>query len=80
MAEYQGHHCRNCWNVALWIGNDEGLYRFALDCKRRVTKLGRTPSLNIAATRFLDGIGDTKTPDGAKYTRKAVLSALAGLE
>jgi hypothetical protein len=26
MREYNGHHCWNCWNVALWIANDEPLY------------------------------------------------------
>lgn len=32
---YQGHKNRNHWNVALWINNDEGLYRLAQDCIRR---------------------------------------------
>jgi len=34
MTTYNGHKNRNYWNVALWIGNDEGLYRMALDCLR----------------------------------------------
>ena len=70
---YNGHHCWNCWNVALWIGNDEGLYRFALDCRQRSKTIGD-------ATRwFLNGV-DSRTPDGARYTVQAVRSALAGLE
>jgi hypothetical protein len=79
-GEYNGHHCWNCWNVALWIGNDEGLYRLALECKRRIVQhTGKAPSLNIAVTRFLNGC-DKRTPDGAKYTRTAVKHALEGLE
>lgn len=78
--EYQGHHCRNCWNVALWIGNDEGLYRAALECKRRPMQNGNAPSVNVAASRFLRVVYGEKTPDGARYTRAAVKAALAGLE
>jgi len=80
--EYNGHHCRNCWNVALWIGNDEALYRAALECKRRPRLNGRPVTVAIAARRFLTSVvgEDAKTPDGAKYTFKAVASALADLE
>jgi len=70
--EYNGHHCWNCWNVALWIGNDEGLYSFARECIQQHT------SDNRAATRFLACVGG-RTPDGARYTRTAVRAALAGL-
>jgi hypothetical protein len=78
-GEYNGHHCWNCWNVALWIANDEGLYRYALECLRRPERTGKAPSLNMAATRFLGGV-DRRTPDGARYTRTAVKHALEGLE
>lgn len=74
-GEYQGHHCWNCWNVALWIANDEPLYRLALDCKRNRTKQGLG-----AARLFQELVGDTHTPDGARYTHKAVEAALVGLE
>ena len=81
MPEYNGHHCWNCWNVALWIGNDEALYRAALECKRRPsgTSGGGAPSLRLAAHRMLDML-PARTPDGARYTFKAVRAALAGLE
>jgi hypothetical protein len=73
---YNGHHCWNCWNVSLWIGNDEGLYRVALECKRRSRSTQRAAILLITELG-----GDTsKTPDGARYTLTAVRSALAGLE
>lgn len=81
MARYNGHHCWNCWNVALWIGNDEGLYRFALDCIRE--NKGR----KAQAEAFIAGVQEfgepgkaAATPDGAKYTLSAVMAALRGLE
>ncbi len=82
MAEYQGHHCHNCWNVALWISNDEPLYRAALECKRRARVSGMPVTASIAANRFLrEVVGeDARTPDGARYTFKAVRSALMDLE
>lgn len=70
--EYNGHHCWNCWNVALWIGGDEGLYSFAREC------IQQHASNNQAATRFLACV-EGRTPDGARYTRTAVRAALAGL-
>jgi len=79
MAEYNGHHCWNCWNVSLWISNDEGLYRFALDCKRRPRNDGKPVSLHVAANRFLACVNG-RTPDGARYTHTAVKAALDGLE
>lgn len=73
---YNGHHCWNCWNVALWIGNDEGLYRSGLDY------LDSCRSASDAARAFIADLADMnidQTPDGAKYTFTAVRSALAGL-
>jgi hypothetical protein len=29
---YNGWKNRETWNVALWIGNDEGMYEFAKEC------------------------------------------------
>ena len=31
MTKYNGWRNYETWNVALWIGNDEGLYNFAKD-------------------------------------------------
>ena len=72
---YNGHHCWNCWNVSLWIGNDEGLYRAALECKHGASHW-------LAVKRFIrDVVGETgRTPDGARYTVTGVSAALRGLE
>ena len=71
---YNGHRNWNAWNVSLWIGNDEGLYRFALDCKRQA---GNNDG---AARLFMQELEGQKTPDGAPYTVTTVREALSGLE
>jgi len=75
MAKCNGHRSWNAWNVALWIGNDEPLYRYAVECVRQ------TKSLRQATNRFLGCVGTgSRTPDGAKYNYTCVYEALAGLE
>lgn len=71
MSTYQGHKSRNAWNVALWIANDESLYRLALDLMRHNTK-------DNAARAMLEVLPD-KTPDGAPYTFTTVRAALRDL-
>jgi hypothetical protein len=75
---YNGHHCWNCWNVALWIANDEGLYNLARECKERNRPSGRAPSLQLATNRMLECL-PARTPDGARYTFTAVRHALVDL-
>ena len=79
---YNGHHCWNCWNVSLWIANDEWLYRAALECLNRPRKDGKRVSTNVAALRFSRDVMPctSRTPDGALYTHTAVRAALAGLQ
>lgn len=75
--KYNGHKNWNHWNVYLWINNDEGLYRSALDAVRR------TPNRDAAVRVFmelLDDCGLTKTPDGAPYSASAVRGALVGID
>lgn len=66
---YNGWKNRQTWNVALWINNDESLYRAAVEyMKEHKTnkdgKLNKTPY-----TRFIKsiGMGEDRTPDNIKY-------------
>ena len=79
MTQYQGYRSWNAWNIALWIGNDEPLYRFAMDCLERSTSKGKVPTLTQATSRFMRDMGGDKTPDGATFNRTCVHEALAGL-
>lgn len=74
MPTYNGHKNWNHWNVSLWINNDEGLYRMAVDYARR-----RSVTKDRAAVLMLDALheaGITHTPDGAKYTKTTIRAAM----
>lgn len=62
---YNGWKNRSTWNVALWIGNDEGLYRDAVETVRRYQKAGKPFTAGAAHTFCTRVLGD-KTPDGDK--------------
>ena len=79
MTQYNGHRSWNAWNVALWIGNDEPLYRCAMDYLQRPTAKGKNPTLAQATRRFMRDMEGEKTPDGAIYNTACVKEALAGL-
>lgn len=74
MSEYLGHTSKAAWNVALWLGNDEPLYR---ECVRLITKFGKR--YGRAAQALMLQL-PPKTPDGFRYTHKAVKEALEGLD
>lgn len=78
---YNGHESYNAWNVALWIGNDEGLYRCAIEAIRRPRKDGKRVTAHCATRRFLSdtGLAGTRTPDGARYSFHSTKLAIAGL-
>lgn len=73
---YNGHKNWNHWNVALWIGNDEGLYNLARSCIRSA------PNRRGAASAFInimESSGSYQTPDGAPWSKSAVLAAFVGM-
>jgi len=74
---YNGHPSRNYWNVSLWIGNDEGRYRLALECIRSAKNRKEAAR---AMFDILAESGQAKTPDGAPYTQASILHAMRGLE
>ncbi|NOQ21618.1 MAG: hypothetical protein GQ565_03065 [Candidatus Aegiribacteria sp.] len=79
MKEHNGHRSWNAWNVALWIGSDEHIYRFAMECINRPRTDGRRCYPRLAIDRFMRAYGGTRTPDGATYNQSSVSLALAGL-
>mgnify|MGYP001609892577 CR=1 FL=1 len=61
---YNGWKNWQTWNVALWIENDEGLYREARRYRHKLRPYG-------AFVESLQGIGgdiEKETPDGASWT------------
>jgi hypothetical protein len=70
---YNGYAIWTRWNVALWINNDEGLYTLAVDM---LEQYGSKTKAADAILQFLHELGITHTPDGAKYSRAAIVEAL----
>ena len=83
MKPYNGHRSWNAWNIALWIGNDEIKYNFALSCIREAKQRfeGRDDSYiaGRAAFYFMRSRGHgRRTPDGAVYNHLCVKLAMEG--
>ena len=68
---YNGHRSWNAWNVALWLYNDEGLYRMVQDALRRA---GTKDKAERYLARDLAG---QRTPDGGRYNLTTIRAALA---
>jgi hypothetical protein len=63
---YNGWSNYFTWNVALWLGNDEGLYSLVTEYTKRQQKAGY--SLNYDEFLLYAGIPTgTKTPDGVAF-------------
>jgi hypothetical protein len=58
---YNGWANYETWNVALWIGNDEGLYRMA-----RGYRSSRSPYESFRED--MRELGYLETPDGVAYS------------
>jgi len=76
MSTYNGRKNRDYWNVALWIGNDEGLYRMA---REHIRRAGNRDQAAANMLQDLKDSGITETPDGARYTKSAIRAAMVGL-
>lgn len=63
-------------NVSLWINNDEGLYRMALDCIKRTKNRREAAALML---RELGGMMIHTTPDGYRYTLSGIREGMVGL-
>lgn len=77
MPKYQGHKSRACWNVALYLFNEYGLYTMVRRAVADATNLDDAAS-NILAE--LTACGLDKTPDGYMYSKTAVREALRHYE
>lgn len=76
---YNGHKNWNHWNVSLWINNDEGLYRMALNYVRFKNRSISKQECAQAMLRELHDMGITHTPDGAPYSASSIRSAMVGM-
>jgi len=63
VPEYNGWKNRQTWNVALWIQNDEPLYRSAVAYMEKHPD-SRHPYYNFIKS---EGLLGEKTPDGYKW-------------
>ena len=72
MTPYNGHPSWNAWNIALWISNEEHLYRAAVEANGAANQ--------VRKFRELTGKSETsRTPDGARYSNRSISHALKGL-
>lgn len=76
MTEYNGHKSWNQWNVSLWINNDEGLHRLALDCIEAMKGRGKGARMMLST---LHKEGTNRTPDGGSYNYTAIYNAMEGM-
>ena len=70
--EYNGYRSWNAWNVSLWINNDEGLYRQAVELVRR-------HGYKYGARALHKELEGQRTPDGAVYNLTCIREAITDI-
>lgn len=72
MKTYNGHRSWSAWSIALTMGNDEPIYRFAMQCLNDPPVNRNKKGLAHAVSRFMLRYGGLKTPEGAPFNRLGV--------
>lgn len=80
--DYNGWKNRQTWNVALWIENEESLYRAACAYAKERKEKGKTPTYSGFVKR--QWLANVRTPDNISYSgtrldRKALDEMIQGL-
>lgn len=73
MGKFNGYKNYNHWSVALWIDNDEGLYRMA----HHFLHGNRTK--DQAAALMAKELAGMKTLEGVAYSKTAIRAAMVGM-
>jgi hypothetical protein len=60
---YQGWRNRQTWNVALWLNNDQGLYRAMQHCRRTLGRCNAEGAKTFVTELLPNGTPDMKGPD-----------------
>ena len=71
MKSYNGHRSWNCWNIALWLSNEERTYLY-------ISALLETKTKAVVARQLAKEFEGQTTPDGGKYNYTAIRAALVG--
>lgn len=78
-GRFQGHRSWAYWNVSLWVGNDERLYKMACNY------IGTCPNKRDAAERMMGNLQieqntqHPQTPDGAYFSKDKLYAAMRGM-
>lgn len=65
-SDYNGWKNRQTWNVALWINNDEPLYRAACDYCHKRQQAGKP--ISYIGFIHCEGLIKVRTPDGISFS------------
>ncbi len=70
MSTYSGWANYHTWNVALWIGGDEGLYNSARHFASAYMNTGTATYADFVADCLSEAVGPVRyvTPDGVSWT------------